>query len=193
MWYSLLLAQLVCRCYLVFNMLNMINIGSDYHCRIRIAEAGVSPFHASLSLDGELICMELSPGCTAMLNDNMVEGKYWLQSEDKVVIGDTRLNLYAIKTLLSEPDNESGMSLVIEDGASKEVSDAVVIKSNPWPIIIIVAIIMWIVFFYVRNMMQYREHSAQIRQEIQVRKDSILKTERTMDSLNDKIKQLQNE
>ena len=171
----------------------MINIGSDYHCRIRIAEAGVSPFHASLSLDGELICMELSPGCTAMLNDNMVEGKYWLQSEDKVVIGDTRLNLYAIKTLLSEPDNESGMSLVIEDGASKEVSDAVVIKSNPWPIIIIVAIIMWIVFFYVRNMMQYREHSAQIRQEIQVRKDSILKTERTMDSLNDKIKQLQNE
>lgn len=171
----------------------MINIGSDNHCRIRISDAGVSPYHASISLDGELICMELNPGCTAILNDNLVEGKYWLQSEDKVVIGETRLNLYAIRTLLLEPDNESGMPLVYEVGSSEDASDAVVIKRNPWPVIIVVAIIIGIVYFFVGNMIRYRLQSEQIRQEIQVRQDSVLKTERSVDSLNDMIKQLQTE
>ena len=57
----------------------IITIGSNPDCDIYIDDPNVAEKHGVMYVDGDMLCLELAPGCTAYLNDNQVEGKYWLQ------------------------------------------------------------------------------------------------------------------
>lgn len=173
-------------------MLGIIDVGSSPKCKIQIEEKGVDEYHASLHLEEGVIFIELFPGCSAFINGSRVQGGFWLQPDDCLFIGTKQLNLRLIKEVLEGHEGVPLEALIISDSESFEnISDAVVVKRNPWPAIIIGTVIIVVGVFIGLKISKYRKQKVQLQQEILLKQDSVKQTELLMDSLNERIKQIQ--
>lgn len=169
----------------------IITIGRGVDCDIRIDDPNVAERHGIMSIDGDMLCLELTPGCTAYLNDNQVEGKFWLQDTDIVVIGMVRLNLSLIHTVITEGRDPNGMQLYSAIGSIEDLNDAVVVKHNWLPFILVSVIIIAVgIFLGNRFIKQHRIQKAQ-QEELRFRQDSLFRSQKMIDSLSNEIKQLE--
>ena len=175
---------------------NRLIIGNLGMADIVIADEGVAARHAFVYLHDGKVCLDLQPGCTALLNGNIVEeGRYWLQDSDIVVIGSQRLDLYRIGLALEaqdyNPTTDGALTLPVD--AETGLSDAVELKHNPWPAIIAVAIILAVGTFF--GVKIYRNHKAKASIEEQMRRtqDSIDQAIKTIDSLHNELQQFEYE
>lgn len=175
-------------------MSNIIYVGSGADCQIRIDGNGIAIHHAALYLDEGFVCLDLFPRCSAKVNGNNVEGKFWLQQNDVIIVGNSRLNLNAIKEVLtSSHQSNYDTQLVFDRETFDDDSDAVIIKRNPWPFIIVAIIIIAAGTLLCRRVINNHVHKEKMRQEIHMKQDTILQMRIKVDSLNDWIKQLQSE
>ena len=169
----------------------IITIGRGVDCDIRIDDPNVAERHGILSVDGDMLCLELTPGCTAYLNDNQVEGKFWLQDTDIVVIGMVRLNLSLIRKVITEGRDPNGMQLYSAIGSIEDLNDAVVVKHNWLPFILVSVIIIAVgIFLGNRFIKQHRIQKTQ-QEELRFRQDSLFRSQKMIDSLSNEIKQLE--
>ena len=169
----------------------IITIGRGVDCDIRIDDPNVAERHGIMSVDGDMLCLELTPGCTAYLNDNQVEGKFWLQDTDIVVIGMVRLNLSLIRKVITEGRDPNGMQLYSAIGSIEDLNDAVVVKHNWLPFILVSVIIIAVgIFLGNRFIKQHRIQKAQ-QEELRFRQDSLFRSQKMIDSLSNEIKQLE--
>lgn len=171
----------------------IITIGSGIDCDIRINDPNVAERHGVISVDGNMLCLELMPGCTAYINDNQVEGNFWLQDTDVVVISMMRLNLSLIRTVITEGRNPKEMQLYNIIGSIDDLNDAVVVKHNWWPAIIITTITLSVGTFVGNKFMKYQRIRKAQEEELRIKQDSILRSQIMIDSLNNKIKQFETE
>lgn len=169
----------------------IITIGRGADCDIHIEDPTVAEKHGIITIDGDMLCLELSPGCTAYLNDNQVEGKFWLQDTDVVVIGMVRLNLSLIHTVITEGQDPKGMQLYNVVDSIDDLNDAVVVKHNWWPTIIITLIILAIGFFVGNKFMKNQRIRKAQEEEIRLKQDSIMRSQNMIDSLSNEIKQFE--
>lgn len=171
----------------------IITIGSSADCDICIDNPNVAERHGIISVDGDMLCLELMPGCTAYLNDNEVEGKFWLQDNDIIVIGMKRLDVSRIHVMLEEGcDFASGQPY--EDVESiDDLKDAVVVKHNWWPTIIITIVVLAIIAFMGNRIMKYQQVKKAKEEEIRIKQDSIRRSQFMIDSLNGRIKEFETE
>lgn len=169
----------------------IITIGRGVDCDIRIDDPNVAERHGIMSVDGDMLCLELTPGCTAYLNDNQVEGKFWLQDTDIVVIGMVRLNLSLIRKVITEGRDPNGMQLYSAIGSIEDLNDAVVVKHNWLPFILVSVIIIAVgIFLGNRFIKQHRIQKTQ-QEELRFRQDSLFRSQKMIDSLSNEIKQLE--
>ena len=169
----------------------IITIGRGVDCDIRIDDPNVAERHGIMSVDGDMLCLELTPGCTAYLNDNQVEGKFWLQDTDIVVIGMVRLNLSLIRKVITEGRDPNGMQLYSAIGSIEDLNDAVVVKRNWLPFILVTVIIIAVgIFLGNRFIKQHRIQKTQ-QEELRFRQDSLFRSQKMIDSLSNEIKQLE--
>ncbi len=169
----------------------IITIGRGVDCDIRIDDPNVAERHGIMSVDGDMLCLELTPGCTAYLNDNQVEGKFWLQDTDIVVIGMVRLNLSLIRKVITEGRDPNGMQLYSAIGSIEDLNDAVVVKHNWLPFILVSVIIIAVgIFLGNRFIKQHRIQKAQ-QEELRFRQDSLFRSQKMIDSLSNEIKQFE--
>ena len=169
----------------------IITIGRGGDCDIRIDDPNVAERHGIMSVDGDMLCLELTPGCTAYLNDNQVEGKFWLQDTDIVVIGMVRLNLSLIRKVITEGRDPNGMQLYSAIGSIEDLNDAVVVKHNWLPFILVSVIIIAVgIFLGNRFIKQHRIQKAQ-QEELRFRQDSLFRSQKMIDSLSNEIKQFE--
>lgn len=169
----------------------IITIGRGVDCDIRIDDPNVAERHGIMSVDGDMLCLELTPGCTAYLNDNQVEGKFWLQDTDIVVIGMVRLNLSLIRKVITEGRDPNGMQLYSAIGSIEDLNDAVVVKHNWLPFILVSVIIIAVgIFLGNRFIKQHRKQKAQ-QEELRFRQDSLFRSQKMIDSLSNEIKQFE--
>ena len=166
-----------------------ITIGSGGDCDIRIDDPSIAEIHGIMSVDGDMLCLELTPGCMAFLNDNQVEGKYWLQDTDIVVIGMVRLDLSLIHRVFTEGLDPNDVQLYNVIDSNDDLIDAVVVKHNWWPTIIVGAIIIAVAVFSGLKIKKYHDLREKQRNEIQLKQDSILLSKQKIDSLNNAIEQ----
>lgn len=169
----------------------IITIGRGVDCDIRIDDPNVAERHGIMSIDGNMLCLELTPGCTAYLNDNQVEGKFWLQDTDIVVIGMVRLNLSLIHTVITEGRDPNGMQLYSTINSIDDLNDAVVVKHNWWPTIIITIIILSIGFLVGNKFVKYQRIRKTQEEKLQLKQDSIRRSQIMIDSLSNEIKQFE--
>lgn len=169
----------------------IITIGSNPDCDICINDPNVAEKHGVIYVDGDLLCLELMLGCTAYLNDNQVEGKYWLQDTDVVVIGMVRLNVSLIHDMIVEGGIVDGEKLFESVDSIDDLSDAVVVKHNWWPTIILSAIILAIGIFTGSILVKYQRVRKTQEEEIRLKQDSIKHSQILIDSLNNEIKQFE--
>ena len=169
----------------------IITIGRGGDCDIRIDDPNVAERHGIMSVDGDMLCLELTPGCTAYLNDNQVEGKFWLQDTDIVVIGMVRLNLSLIRKVITEGRDPNGMQLYSAIGSIEDLNDAVVVKHNWLPFILVTVIIIAVgIFLGNRFIKQQRKQKAQ-QEELRLKQDSLFRSQKMIDSLSKEIKLLE--
>lgn len=169
----------------------IITIGRGADCNIHLDDSNVAERHGILSIDGDMLCLELTPGCTAYLNDNQVEGKFWLQDTDVVVIGMVRLNLSLIRTVITEGRNPNELQLYSTIDSLDDLNDAVVVKHNWWPTIIITLIIFAIGFFVGNKLVKNQRIREAQEEELRLKQDSLLHSQNMIDSLSNEIKQFE--
>ena len=169
----------------------IITIGRGANCDIRIDDPNVAERHGEIYVDGEMLCLELTPGCTAYLNDNQVEGKFWLQDSDVVVIGMVRLNLSQIRTMITEDRDPNSLQLYNTIDSMDDLNDAVVVKHNWWPTIIITLIILAIGYFVGNKFLKNQHIRKAQEEELRLKQDSLMKSQNMIDSLNNEIKQFE--
>ena len=169
----------------------IITIGSGADCDIRIDDLDVAAKHGILYLDGNMICFELMPGCMAYLNDNQVEGRYWLQDTDTVVVGTVRLNIVLIRSVLTEGRDIKGLQLYVPIESLDDLNDAVSVKRNWWPVIIITLIILAIVAFAGNRIVKYQQIRKYQEKELRAKQDSLMRSQSMIDSLTNKIKKFE--
>lgn len=169
----------------------IITIGRSSDCDIHIDDPGVAERHGIISVDGDMLCLELMPGCTAFLNDNQVEGKFWLQDTDVVVIGMVRLNLNLIQSVITEGGDLDELQLYSTIDSIDDLNDAVVVKRNWWPAIIITLLILAIGFFVGSKMVKYQQIQKVQEEKLRLKQDSIMRSQLMIDSLNNEIKQFE--
>ena len=167
----------------------IITIGSGSDCDICIDDPSVATRHGIISVDGDMLCLELTPGCTAYLNDNQVEGKFWLQDTDVVVVGTVRLNLSLIRTVITEGRVSNEVQLYNTISSIDDLNDAVEVKHNWWPTIIITILILAIGIFAGYKIIQLQRIRRIQEEEIRLKQDSIMRSQIMIDSLNNEIKQ----
>lgn len=172
-------------------MIQKITIGNGAECDIRLNQPGVADEHAVMYLSNDMLCLELLSDNTAFLNGNEVSGKYWLKRDDILVMGTCRLDLPRIEDLLRgmDPNVERGQLFYEMDGV--EGSDAVDIKRNWWPFIIISVIIIGVGVGL--GFVFHRMHTEKVqRMEEQRIQDSILEAqEMQMDSMTKVLEQFE--
>ena len=169
----------------------IITIGRGVDCDIRIDDPNVAERHGIMSVDGDMLCLELTPGCTAYLNDNQVEGKFWLQDTDIVVIGMVRLNLSLIRKVITEGRDPNGMQLYSAIGSIEDLNDAVVVKHNWLPFILVSVIIIAVGIFLGNSFIKQHRIQKTQQEELRFRQDSLFRSQKMIDSLSNEIKQLE--
>ena len=171
-----------------------IRIGSGPDCDIHIEGPFIADIHAYMYVDDDKICLELLPDCSAMLNGNEVEGRYWLQESDKVVIGGTMLDLCTILQWLEghEVDYDDGYAF-INRNLLKDYSDAVAIKHNWWPAIIVTLIILAVSAFVGFRFVKYHSMREKQMEELRLIQDSLMQSRIKIDSLNESLKNIEQE
>ena len=173
----------------------VLNIGSREGNDILIAEPEVAEHHAMLYLNDGKVCLDLAPGCSALLNGNAVEGKYWLQDTDVVVIGSQRLNLnligLALETQSYNPVTDGPLAFHVD--SANDLSDAVEMRHNPWPVIIIAIILVGIGVFFFSKMRSYRLEKQAIEAKAKAAQDSIDAAKMRIDTLTRQLKELENQ
>lgn len=181
-------------------MIQKITIGNGPDCDVRLNQPGVADEHAVMYLSNDMLCLELLADNTAFLNGNEVSGKYWLNRGDVLVMGTCRLDLPRIEDLLRgmDPNTEKGQLFYEMDGI--EGSDAVDIKRNWWPIIIISVIVLGVGIGL--GSVFYRMHKEnEQRLEEQRKQDSIINVQQMqmnakqmqMDSITKVLEQFESE
>lgn len=168
-----------------------ITIGRGANCDIHLDDPNVAERHGILSIDNDMLCLVLTPGCKAYLNDNQVEGKFWLQDSDVVVIGMVRLNLSLIRTVITEGRDPNGLQLYSTIDSIDDLNDAVVVKHNWWPTIIITLIILAIGLFVGNKMVKNQRIREAQEEELRLKQDSLLRSQIMIDSLSNEIKQFE--
>jgi len=169
-----------------------IRIGSHVDCDIQIDDPNVSGTHAYMYLDGEKICLELRPDCLAILNGNEVTGCYWLQESDKVVIGDMLLDLCGIRQWLEGQQADYVFVRPFVDSDSPEdMSDAVAIKHNWWPAVIVIFIILAVSVIIGSRFIKYNRLKTVQEKELQIIQDSLARSQEKIDNLNESLKQIE--
>jgi hypothetical protein len=170
-------------------MIQQITIGNGAGCDVRLNQPGVADEHAVMYLSNDMLCVELLADNTAFLNGNEVSGTYWLSREDVLVIGTSRLDLPRIEDLLRGMGAENGPLFYEMDGV--ESSDAVEIRRNWWPFIIVSVIVIGVgigLGFWFYQMHQQKA----IQMEKQRVQDSILNAqEMQMDSMTKVLEQFE--
>lgn len=174
---------------------NQLSIGSLAGNDIVIQDAGIAEQHGILYLDDGKVCLELYPGCMATLNGNeVVEGRYWLQDTDVVVVGSSRLKLNLIGMALEaqayDPMTDGPLSSPV--GTDADLSDAVEMRRNPWPAIIFAAILIAVGVFFGLKMRSYHQERQAIEAKAKATQDSINAAMMRIDTLQNKLKELEN-
>lgn len=167
-----------------------LTIGSGTQCDIRIDEDGVDEIHALLYLEEDMLCLELLNDNTAIINGNEVMGKFWLQAKDEVAIGQRSLNLSAIVSMLGgNPQQFASSSL-----------DAVQVKRNWWPAILIAAVFVGVgTLFYIKyndykRKKEIKQKEMQVQESINQRQnDSIVVLKMKLDSTGKLMENIVNE
>lgn len=147
-------------------MSSKIEIGSIPSCDICISDAGVAELHAIMYLSEDMLCMELLPGRTAVLNGNEVMGTYWLRSNDEVWIGHTRIDVNEVFDRLGGIPTEG--FVMDEDDAS----DAVEVRANWWPLFWAVLIILAVLIAFYPKYREYVQEKEEQKRELFIQ-DSI--------------------
>lgn len=161
----------------------IIRIGSDPGCDVCIRDA--SAIHATMSLSEGMLCMNLLEGNTAILNGFEVEGKYWLNQNDVLVIGNEQLDLVAIYQALN------GEALVGTDNFYIDESDAVAIKRNWWGVALVVVILLGVMAVLGYNIYKYHE-KRKAAMEVTRIQDSVAEAgQHKLDSLNQVLEQFE--
>jgi len=170
-----------------------IRIGSSTDCDIRIEGSYIADIHAYMYLDGDKICLELLPDCLALLNGNEVTGRYWLQENDKVVIGSALLNLCRIRQWLEGQKDYDALQLFVKCDSPEDMSDAVVIRHNWWTIFIVIFIVLAVSAIVGMRFIKYQRMREEQIKELQLIQDSLMRSRIKIDSLNESIKLIEQE
>lgn len=114
----------------------IIRIGSSPKSDIVVEGGNAAETHALLYFEGEMICLEILPGNSVVLNGNDVEGKYWVNENDDIIVGSTRLAWAEINFLLGLGRNASSSRFrrtpLDASAAIGDVPMAVPIRRSLW-------------------------------------------------------------
>jgi len=171
-----------------------IRIGRGADCDIHIEGPFIADVHAYIYVDDDKVCLELQPDCSAMLNGNEVEGRYWLQESDKVLVGGAMLDLCKIRGWLEgqEMDYNDGHAFINRDSL-EDNSDAVAIKHNWWPAIIVTLIILAVSAFVGFRFVKYHRMREKQKEDLRLIQDSLVQSRIKIDSLNESLKNIEQE
>ena len=171
----------------------VIRIVSGQLCEVSLDDPNIADTHAYMYLDEDKICLELLPDKSALLNGNEVTGQYWLQENDKIVIGNKILNLCRIRQWLEGQKDYDALQPFVKYGSPEDMSDAVVIRHNWWTILIVVFIILAVSAVVGLRFVKYQRMREEQMKELQLIQDSLMKSRIKIDSLYESLKQVEQE